>query len=43
MSRLCLIRRPENLIDSQAAKLAELLQYNLKSVRARLLREDFQC
>ena len=41
-SRWCLLKRPENLTDSQATKLADLMQYNLKSVEARLLREDFQ-
>jgi transposase len=41
-SRWCLLKRPENLTDNQATKLAELLQYNLKSVRAHLLREEFQ-
>jgi len=41
-SRWCLLKRPKNQTDNQAAKLAELLQYNLKSVRARLLREDFR-
>ena len=37
-----LLKRPENLTDSQAARLADLMQYNLKSVEARFLREDFQ-
>ena len=32
----------ENLTDSQDVKLAELLQYNLRSVRSYLLKEDFQ-
>jgi transposase len=41
-SRWCLLKRPENLTEKQTVKLAELLQYNLKSVRAHLLREDFQ-
>jgi transposase len=41
-SRWCLLKRPENLTDSQATRLAELLRYNLKSVRAHLLREEFQ-
>ena len=40
--RYCLLKRPENLTESQEVKLAELLQYNLKSVRAYLLKEDFQ-
>jgi transposase len=41
-SRWCLLKRPENLTEKQTVKLAELLQYNLKSVRSYLLREDFQ-
>jgi transposase len=41
-SRWCLLKRPENLTDHQAARLADLMTYNLKSVRAQLLREEFQ-
>ena len=41
-SRWCLLKRPENLTDKQTVKLSELLKYNLRSVRAHLLREDFQ-
>lgn len=41
-SRWCLLKRRENLTDKQTVKLAELIKYNLKSVRAHLLREDFQ-
>lgn len=41
-SRWCLLKRPENLTDRQTVKLKELLRYNLRSVRAYLLREDFQ-
>lgn len=41
-SRWCLLKRLENLTEKQVAKLAELLRYNLKSVRAWLHREDFQ-
>mgnify|MGYP000218077571 CR=1 FL=1 len=41
-SRWCLLKRPENRTDKQTVKLAELLKYNLRSVRAHLLREDFQ-
>lgn len=41
-SRWLLLKRPENLTDSQAAKLSELLQYNLKSIRSHLMKEDFQ-
>ena len=41
-SRWCLLKRPENRTDKQTVKLMELLKYNLRSVRAHLLREDFQ-
>lgn len=41
-SRWCLLKRRENLTENQTIKLAELLRYNLRSVRAHLLREDFQ-
>jgi transposase len=41
-SRWVLLKRPENLTDNQTAKLQELLRYNLKAVRAYLLREEFQ-
>jgi transposase len=41
-SRWLLLKRPEHLSDRQAAKLAELLQYNLKSIRSHLMKEDFQ-
>lgn len=41
-SRWCLLKREENLTEKQAVKLSELLQYNLKSVRSHLMREDFQ-
>lgn len=41
-ARWCLLKRPENLTANQAVKLSELLKYNLKAVRAFLLREDFQ-
>jgi transposase len=41
-SRWCLLKRRENPTDPQAAKLDELLTYNLKSVKAMLMREDFQ-
>jgi transposase len=40
-ARWCLLKRPENLTEKQEAKLSDLLQYNLKSVRAYLLKEDF--
>jgi transposase len=41
-SRWCLLKRPENRTEKQEAKLADLLRYNLRSVRGHLLREDFQ-
>jgi transposase len=41
-ARWCLLKRPENLTDQQTVKLRELMKYNLRSLRARLLREDFQ-
>lgn len=41
-SRWCLLKRPENCTDKQTVKLKELLAINLKSVRAYLLKEDFQ-
>lgn len=41
-SRWLLLKRPENLTGKQDTSLAELLQYNLKTVRAYLLKEDFQ-
>ena len=41
-SRWCLLKRPANLTARQTVKLSELLKYNLQSVRAYLLREDFQ-
>jgi transposase len=41
-SRWCLLKRPENLTEKQTVKLAEILKYNLRSVRAYLLREEFQ-
>ena len=40
-SRWCLLKRWENLTEKQEAKLINLLRYNLKSVRAYLLKEDF--
>lgn len=41
-SRWCLLKRRENLSDKQTVKLKDLLQYNLRSVKAYLMREDFQ-
>ncbi len=41
-SRWCLLKNPENLTDNQKVKLKDLLACNLKSIRAYLLKEDFQ-
>jgi transposase len=40
-SRWCLLKRKENLTENQEVRLTDLLKYNLKSVRAYLLKEDF--
>jgi transposase len=40
-SRWCLLKRKENLTPKQTVKLRELLKYNLQSVKAYLMREDF--
>jgi len=41
-ARWLLLKRPENLTDTQEVKLRELLKYNLQSLRAYLLKEEFQ-
>lgn len=41
-SRWCLLKNPSNLTEKQDDKLTDLLQYNLKTVRAYLLKEEFQ-
>lgn len=41
-SRWCLLKRPENRTAKQTAKLRELLKYNLRTMRAYLMKEDFQ-
>jgi len=41
-TRWCLLKRQENLTDKQKFRLRDLLRYNLKTVRAYLLKEDFQ-
>lgn len=41
-SRWCLLKRKANLTKKQVVKLRELLKYNLRSVKAYLMREDFQ-
>ena len=40
-SRYCFLKRTENLSDKQSLKLDEVLQYDLKSVRAYYLKESF--
>jgi len=42
MSRWCFLKRLEILTDKQTVKLSEILKYNLRTVRAYLLREEFQ-
>ena len=41
-SRWLLLRRSENLADEQHFRFRDLLRYNLKTVRAYLLKEAFQ-
>jgi transposase len=41
-TRWCFLKRPENRTVKQDAKLAEVLQYDLRTVRAFLLREAFE-
>lgn len=41
-TRWCLLKRQENLTGKQRLRLRELLQYNLRTVRAWLLKEEFQ-
>jgi len=41
-SRWCVLKRKENLTGQQRFRLRDLLRYNLKTVRAYLLKEDFQ-
>jgi transposase len=41
-SRWCFLKRPGNLTEKQTVKLSEVLKYNLRTVRAYLLREEFQ-
>jgi len=41
-TRWCFLKREENLTDKQWIKLDDVLQYNLKTVRAYLLKEGFQ-
>jgi len=39
-TRWCFLKRPENLTPVQSTKLADVLRYNLRSVRAYLLKES---
>ena len=41
-SRWCLLKRPKNLTEKQVDRLKDLLACNLRTVRAYLLKEDFQ-
>jgi transposase len=41
-SRWCVLKRKENLTANQQLRLRDLLRYNLQTVRAYLLKEDFQ-
>jgi transposase len=41
-SRWCVLKRKENLTFQQQLRLRDLLRYNLQTVRAYLLKEDFQ-
>ena len=41
-SRWCLLKRKDNLTGEQKFRLRDLLRYNLTTVRAYLLKEDFQ-
>ena len=37
-----MLKRPEHLTDAQSERLAELVRRNLRTVRAYLLKKDFQ-
>jgi transposase len=41
-SHWCFLKRPQNLTNRQTVNLSEILKYNLRTVRAYLLREEFQ-
>ena len=41
-SKYCFFKNPQNLTPTQQIRLKEVLQYDLKSVRAYLLKESFQ-
>jgi transposase len=40
-SRWCFLKRPADLTDKRPVKLSEVLKYDLRTVRAHLLREEF--
>ena len=40
-TRWCLLKRKQNLTSTQRFRLRDLLHYNLTTVRAYLLKEDF--
>jgi len=41
-TRWCFLKRPENLTDKQQVKLRDVLKFDMKSVRAYLLKESLQ-
>ncbi|MDD2598329.1 MAG: transposase [Kiritimatiellae bacterium] len=41
-TKYCFLKNPENLTEKQKLKLDDVLQYNLKTVRAYPLKESFQ-
>lgn len=41
-TRWCMLKRKQNLTDNQRIRLRDLLHYNLQTVRAYLLKEQFQ-
>lgn len=41
-TRWCILKRKDNLTPTQKFRLRDLLRYNLRTVRAYLLKEDFQ-
>jgi len=41
-SRWCVLKRPGNLTDPQRVRLRDILKYNLQTVKAYLLKEQFQ-
>jgi len=40
-TRWCFLKRPKNLTDTQSSKLTDVLEYDLRTVRAYLLKESF--